>query len=160
MLPSMTLTFSTFSCQLLLFLPQLFLSANPTVWGIIGEKYTADIPEGSQSTTLVAGQQLKITRANALINTEGLVCPVGGLYLCAELFKPANASYSLNGFNSSAMMVDDDLLIACEMVECRGTLFSLIESILYKGLLFNHFSLKGIPQKSFSLFCHVPYCIS
>eukprot|EP00057_Strongylocentrotus_purpuratus_P013233 XP_011667707.1 PREDICTED: uncharacterized protein LOC590964 [Strongylocentrotus purpuratus] len=102
---------------------KLFLSDDMTDSGIIGDKYPADIPAASQSTSLIAGQQLNILRATASISTEGLVCPVGGLYLCAELFKPANASYTLNGFDSSAMMVENGLLTACEMVDCRDVRF-------------------------------------
>ncbi|XP_054757509.2 uncharacterized protein LOC129263629 [Lytechinus pictus] len=101
---------------------KIFLSNDGSANGIIGDKYTADIPEASQSTTLMAGQQLNILRAVASISTVGLSCPPM-LYLCAELFKPGNASYLLNGYDSSMGTVDDSILSACEIVECRDVRF-------------------------------------
>ncbi|XP_022109995.1 uncharacterized protein LOC110989723 [Acanthaster planci] len=94
---------------------------------------TADLTATQQNTALVAGEDLVLTSVfKASVNLSNLVCPKGGLYLCARLQRQASPTplFTLSGRGGDA-----SALIGCRSVQCIGVQIEETNLLISSGML-------------------------
>ena len=86
-------------------------------------KVFGTLPGSSNSQQTTAGDGLTFNSLLADLDTTAMTCDAG-LFICAEVTRDAASApeFTLNGYDEDVPEINDDKLIVCASVTCKGNI--------------------------------------